>query len=640
MKRNYHTLVIGSGCAGFAAAERLWSLGVTDIALLTEGRSMGTSRNTGSDKQTYYKLSLCGSEGDSVREMAQTLFDGGGVNGDNAMCEAAYSVRCFMHLVELGVPFPCNEYGEYAGYKTDHDPRTRATSCGPLTSKYMTEALERAVDGYGIPVLDGWRAIRVLTDGGHVTGVAAIRATGEHAVFACRNLILATGGPAAIYEHSVYPESQTGATGLAIGAGAACTNLEEWQYGIASTDFRWNLSGTYQQVLPRYFSVDADGVEREFLWDALGEGSPDRIFLKGYQWPFDPRKAGGEGSSFIDILIYQEEIIRGRRVYLDFTRNSAALEKDGKPDFSGLSEEARRYLENCGALLETPFKRLARMNPPSIQTYLDHGIDLSREKIAVSICAQHNNGGVAGNEWWESEINRLFPIGEVNGSHGVYRPGGTALNAGQVGGLRAAQYIVHHDAPSVPEREAFLCEQAEAIGEIQRLIEETGCQQPIDVKQETEALRRRMTQYGAFIRSQEGVETALRENRAQQSRLSRAHGLTDKRRLPDFFRLRELLIAQFVYLSAIDDYIRQIGVSRNSYLVYNKNGTLPHEGVAECFRNVTKQTDTARLQEIVYDRKTESCRVTWRPVRGLPDSDQWFETAWKKYREGDTFHRR
>ena len=181
MKRSYHTIVIGSGCAGFAAAERLWSLGVTDIALLTEGRNMGTSRNTGSDKQTYYKLSLCGSEGDSVREMAQTLFDGGGVNGDNAMCEAAYSVRCFMHLVELGVPFPCNEYGEYAGYKTDHDPRTRATSCGPLTSKYMTEALERAVNGYGIPILDGWRAVRVLTDGGHVTGVAAIRQGGERA---------------------------------------------------------------------------------------------------------------------------------------------------------------------------------------------------------------------------------------------------------------------------------------------------------------------------------------------------------------------------------------------------------------------------------------------------------------------------
>ena len=79
--------------------------------------------------------------------------------------------------------------------------------------------------------------------------------------------------------------------------------------------------------------MDARGEdEREFLLDAFStpQNMLNAIFLKGYQWPFDPRKAGGEGSSFIDILIYQEEIIRGRRVYLDFTRNSAALEKDGK----------------------------------------------------------------------------------------------------------------------------------------------------------------------------------------------------------------------------------------------------------------------------------------------------------------------
>ena len=138
MKQKYHTLVIGTGCAGYNAADRLCDFGVRDIAILTEGRYMGTSRNTGSDKQTYYKLSLCGSDGDSVREMADTLYAGGGVMGEHALCEAAYSARCFLRLVELGVPFPTNEYGEYAGYKTDHDPRTRATSCGPLTSKYMT----------------------------------------------------------------------------------------------------------------------------------------------------------------------------------------------------------------------------------------------------------------------------------------------------------------------------------------------------------------------------------------------------------------------------------------------------------------------------------------------------------------------
>ena len=46
------------------------------------------------------------------------------------------------HLVELGVPFPSNEYGEFVGYKTDHDPASRATSAGPLTSKFMTEKLQ------------------------------------------------------------------------------------------------------------------------------------------------------------------------------------------------------------------------------------------------------------------------------------------------------------------------------------------------------------------------------------------------------------------------------------------------------------------------------------------------------------------
>ena len=63
--------------------------------------------------------------------MAETLFAGRCVDGDIALCEAALSTQCFLKLVELGVPFPRNRYGEYIGYKTDHDPRRRATSVGP-----------------------------------------------------------------------------------------------------------------------------------------------------------------------------------------------------------------------------------------------------------------------------------------------------------------------------------------------------------------------------------------------------------------------------------------------------------------------------------------------------------------------------
>ena len=62
--RRVHTLVIGSGAAGLCAAVRLHALGVTDVLICSEGLRMGTSINTGSDKQTYYKLGMYGAEPD------------------------------------------------------------------------------------------------------------------------------------------------------------------------------------------------------------------------------------------------------------------------------------------------------------------------------------------------------------------------------------------------------------------------------------------------------------------------------------------------------------------------------------------------------------------------------------------------
>lgn len=144
------TLIVGSGAAGLNAAAVLYKEGQSDIAILTEGRAMGTSRNTGSDKQTYYKLTTCGGEPDSIRKMAQTLFDSTAMDGDLALAEAALSIRGFCHLVDIGVPFPCNGSGEYVGYKTDHDPNQRGTSAGPLTSKFMTEALWKEVERFHI----------------------------------------------------------------------------------------------------------------------------------------------------------------------------------------------------------------------------------------------------------------------------------------------------------------------------------------------------------------------------------------------------------------------------------------------------------------------------------------------------------
>ena len=54
---DYNTVVVGSGAASLNSIDTLYKLGQKDVALITEGMNRGTSRNTGSDKQTYYKQS-------------------------------------------------------------------------------------------------------------------------------------------------------------------------------------------------------------------------------------------------------------------------------------------------------------------------------------------------------------------------------------------------------------------------------------------------------------------------------------------------------------------------------------------------------------------------------------------------------
>ncbi len=585
MKTTYHTLIIGSGCAGYHAAERLWMLGVKDIAILTEGRTKGTSRNTGSDKQTYYKLSLCGGDGDSVREMAQTLYDGGGVMGETALIESAYSARCFMHLVELGVPFPTNEYGEYVGYKTDHDPRSRATSCGPLTSRYMTEALERSVLEKNIPILDGYLAVRIITEEQVVRGLVALDLrTKRTEVISCRNIILCTGGAPCIYANTVYPESQHGALGLAIEAGTTMANLDQWQYGIASLGFRWNLSGSYQQVLPRYISVDEYGNEREFLFDELGLDSLGLIFLKGYQWPFDVRKI--EGSSRIDLLV-AKEIESGRRVFLDYTKNPRGLE-DG---YCVLQTEAYTYLQNSDCLFGTPIDRLKKMNRKAFELYLSHGIDLSRERLEIAVCPQHLNGGVAVDRHWQSSIRGLYAAGEAAGTFGVYRPGGSALNSTQVGSLRAAEHIAAQDATAlIPTVTDYPDTQ------------ENGSASPQEIAEE---FRHAMSLYGSFYRDTEVMKALF--NRVDS--LISDNRISAQDPLARYLLLDQLYTTRAV-LSAMICSAENIG-SHGSALI---RGT-----------RVVPSTDIRRTRTL-----TNLDRSYIEPVSEIPDGDLWFEAVMAK----------
>ena len=638
-------IIIGSGAAGFQAALRLYQNGERDLAIITENIKSGTSRNTGSDKQTYYKLTLSGNDADSVRNMAEDLFAGQCVDGDPALCEAALSARCFFALTELGVPFPCTEHGEFMGYKTDHDRGRRATSAGPYTSKLMTEALERSVKEKQILILDQMQAIQILTYMNQVKGILCldknIHSEPAYKIIWCKNVILATGGPAGMYHDSVYPVSQTGSTGMAFEAGASGKNLTEWQFGMASLNPRWNVSGTYMQVLPSFISTDQDGNdEKEFLLDYFNE-LPDllsMVFLKGYQWPFDVNKIFG-GSSVIDLLVYQETVLKKRRVFLDYRVNPGNLEKDRDLPYASMIPEAKEYLSQAGACFGTPIERLKHMNEPAILFYQDHHVDLFKERLEIAVCAQHNNGGLSTNHLWETNLSGLYAIGEVCASHGVTRPGGTALNAGQVGAVRAAEGIFlkkrTHMKEASPSTESGIKERLriQALDRI-RLSEHAEGNCPLSELWINAS--KRMSAAAGMIRNQVQMETALKETEDDICQFMQKAKSPSVSQLSLFYKLYDMLLSQKMYLFAMLDYAKAGGGSRGSALYTDSTGELPGfpgcQTFGELYRcRLDQKMHGQEVQEVTLKEGTPS--ASRRPVRPLPDVDYFFENQWRIYRE-------
>lgn len=642
--------VVGSGAAALNAAVHLRRLGVDDIAIFTERMGAGVSANAGSDKQTYYRLNPAGETGDSARAMAARLFEGGCVHGDTALVEASLSLVEFHHLALLGVRFPFDRHGSFASYRTDHDERARGASAGPGTSIMMYEKLRDEAALLGIPVLEGLSLIDIATVGPpgsrRAAGFVAIGASsppaGGYGLTAVRAdfLVLGTGGPGALYADSVYPDTQAGSLGAALAAGAAARNLSESQFGIASRRPRWNLSGSYQQVLPRYYSTAADGTgEREFLADFFPSQADMLIaqFRKGYEWPFDARKIAGYGSSCVDLLVYYESIVRGRRVYIDYRSN---------PSFPGaafgvgeIPSEARDYLERSNALGETPIERLLAMNAPAYELFLKHGTDLAREPLEIAVCHQHVNGGLCGDIWWESNIRNLFPVGEANGSHGVYRPGGAALNAGQVGGLRAAQMIAHRLSAGGP----FLNDESGAsvraalesrLNECRRTLSSA----PIDPRDERRRMRERMSRVLGILREPTAIEEALSAN-ADALKRHHASGVADPGELRGFFRNADLLAAERCFLEASRLVLSRIGGGRGSYLAGTIERFLEVDDARRARGLRPPEIGAMALDETVEVELAPGGGVVTRivPVRPVPEDDGWFEQIWKEYRDGSVY---
>jgi len=618
------TVVVGTGAASLNAAILLKKRDA-DVLVVSEKIGFGTSANTGSDKQTYYKLAITSNDTDNILDMAHSLYDGGAMHGDIALIESALSSQAFYNLVSLGVNFPKNKFGEFVGYKTDHDPKSRATSIGPKTSIKMVEVMLKEAKRLGIDFLDDTDVISIITDNDRAIGLICIDKTKiankNYGLFIIRaeNIIYGTGGPAAIYADSVYPHSQTGSTGIALAAGVGAQNLTEWQYGVASTKFRWNLSGSYQQVLPTYFSVSHDGGDKDYFLNRCFSSKNElysAIFLKGYQWPFDPKKTSCGGSSIIDLAIYHEQMALGKDVYIDFTENPTF--KDEAFCLDDLPPLVLEYWNNSGAIAEKPFERLKLMNAKSIEVYAENGIDLTNEPVAISICAQHNNGGLIGDIWWQSPtLKNFFPIGEVNGTHGVYRPGGSALNSGQCGGFRVAEYILKQGGGVRNLSENIDAVKEQVLSELEFIEKLTKNSSNRKVVAKRKEYQRKMSDCAGFVRKYEEISAFIEYIQEELRDFAKNNAVVLPNDIIHAFKNRDILITQLVYLSAMKKYVELGGVSRGSFLLDTN----------------TKSVDDPlkdKILECKYDKKTSSVSFNIVQCREIPKTENWFEKVWNE----------
>lgn len=596
----FNTVIIGSGAAGYAAADRLLSFGVKNIALLTVGRTAGTSRNAGSDKQTYYKMS-CTDE-DSPLKTADALSFGGGMHRDTAFAEAANSVRCFNHLVEYGVPFPTDKYGRFVGYKTDHDNARRGTSAGPLTSKYMTECLERNVlNNQEFTLLDETAAIKIVTENGKAVGLIALQKNGgsyKLLPIQAKYIIAATGGASTVYKNNVYPDSKSGAFGLLKDAGCKFCNLTEWQYGIASLGVKWNLSGSFQQVIPTYYSVDENGRKTEFLNNEFQNISEvfENIFLKGYQWPFDSKKVNG--SSKIDIAVSREKA-KGHRVYIDYRKNPEGF------DFSKLSDTAKSYLMSAGADGDTPFERLNKLNPQAVEFFKSKGIDLVNEPLEISVCAQHINGGADVDLNWQTSTQNLFAVGETAGTFGIYRPGGSALNSTQVGALRAAAYISRNEVCFAGEDVINTALQNER-DYIENCLKSRNAQTDFSADMSIYVAESRNLDEIAVLKKELQKQCDLKYYRLNEDNYSS---------VLDLYRYKDTVSTQLMLCSAFFEILPQTG----------------GRGGAVCTQNGTAVKENEYYRDFAV--VTEKDKSSFVPLRGLPNLNYSFEAEWNRFNE-------
>lgn len=382
--------VIGSGAAGSAAALAAAEAGV-EVAVVTKA---GLSETNTVHAQGGMAAVL--TEEDSVEShVADTLGVGCGLaEPDRVESVVRGGPEAVRWLLELGARFDRGEDGALQLLREGGHSRARIIHAGgDATGREIQRAVRGAVERHpNITTFEHVLVLDVLCDpDGRAQGVLVRMPTGDRAVIAAGQVILASGGAGQIYRETTNPAIATG-DGVAIGfrAGAVVRDLEFVQFHPTML----YIAGA-ARVLISETVRGAGGILRDRSGVRFMEDAHPAAELA-------PRDV-------VSRAVFRRMVDTGdTNCYLDLSR----VEGDPHQLFPGISHICRFF-----------------------------GIDIATDPVPVRPGAHYLVGGLEVDEDGRTCVPGLWAAGECasSGLHGANRMGSNSLLEALVLGLRAGR---------------------------------------------------------------------------------------------------------------------------------------------------------------------------------------------------------
>jgi len=372
----YDYVIIGSGIAGLYSA--LLAIESGSVLIVTKGGiedcntrhaqgGIAAAIGQNDSAELHFQDTIAAGDGLCDEEAVHILVD-----------EAPDRIA---DLIGFGVPFDTQE-GEVALTREAAHSRSRILHAGgDATGEYIEVTLSEQVRISPIKVLEYCLATEILLDNGRVCGIKAIDfRSGIIEEYACKFVILATGGAGRLFKYTTNGDTATGdGIALAYNSGAEIVDMEFFQFHPTALRLPGVSPFLISEAVRGEGGVLRNDGGRAFMTDysPSGDLAPRDVVARSLL--FEMRKTGSD------------------RVFLDVTHLPATK-------------------------IATRFPRIYRF-------CLDHGLDITRTPIPVAPAAHYLMGGVRVNTWGETNIPGLFAAGETacTGVHGANRLASNSL---------------------------------------------------------------------------------------------------------------------------------------------------------------------------------------------------------------------